>query len=231
MKLSIVIPVYNEISTLKEILKRVTDAPVPMEKELVIIDDCSTDGSRELLKTLQAEHPEWRIQFHELNQGKGAALRTGFAAATGDIVLVQDADLEYDPNEYGLLLAPILKGNADVVYGSRFLGGGPHRVLFFWHYLGNRFLTLLSNMLTNLNLTDMEVCYKVFRRDVLNGITIQENRFGFEVEITAKVARGRWRLYEVPVSYYGRSYEEGKKITWRDGVRAFWCLIKYKIWC
>lgn len=160
--------------------------------------------------------------------GKGAALRTGFKAATGDAIIIQDADLEYDPKEYKLLLGPLLDGHADVVYGSRFLGGGPHRVCFFWHYLGNRFLTLLSNMMTNLNLTDMEVCYKLFRREVLSQIEIQENRFGFEVEITAKVARGNWRVYEVPVSYYGRSYAEGKKITWKDGFRAIWCILKYR---
>jgi glycosyltransferase involved in cell wall biosynthesis len=175
------------------------------------------------------EHPEWQVIFHEFNRGKGAALRSGFAAATGDIVLIQDADLEYDPKDYPRLLGPLLDGHADVVYGSRFIGGGPHRVVYFWHSLGNRFLTLFSNMMTDLNLTDMEVCYKVFRREVLQSITLLEDRFGFEVEVTAKIARGkRWRIYEVPISYYGRSYAEGKKITWKDGVHAIWCILKYR---
>lgn len=229
MKLSVIIPVYNEAATLKELLGTVASVDAGAEKELVIVDDCSTDGTRDVLKSLSVEHPAWRVVFHERNRGKGAALRTGFAAATGDVLLIQDADLEYDPREYPLLLRPIVEGHADVVYGSRFLGGGPHRVCFFWHSVGNKVLTTLSNMMTNLNLTDMEVCYKVFRREVLAGITLQEERFGFEVEITAKIARGRWRIYEVPVSYYGRSYEEGKKITWRDGFRALWCILKYRI--
>ncbi len=228
MKLSVVIPVYNEAATLKELLESVAAVDAGIEKEIVIVDDCSTDGTREVLKALAVEHPVWRILFHEHNRGKGAALRTGFAAASGDVVLIQDADLEYDPREYPLLLKPIREGHADVVYGSRFLGGGPHRVCFFWHSVGNKLLTTFSNMMTNLNLTDMEVCYKVFRREVLAGIVLQEERFGFEVEITAKIARGRWRIYEVPVSYYGRSYEEGKKITWRDGFRALWCILKYR---
>lgn len=229
MKLSIVIPVYNEEATIHEIVEMVMAVDVGMERELVLVDDCSKDGSRAALEAMQKEHPEWVFIFHEQNQGKGAALRSGFEAATGDILLIQDADLEYDPQDYGRLIGPIVNGHADVVYGSRFLGGGPHRVVFYWHYLGNRFLTTLSNMLTDLNLTDMEVCYKVFRKEVLDGITIQENRFGFEVEITAKVARGkRWRIYEVPIAYYGRGYEEGKKITWRDGVRALWCILKYR---
>jgi glycosyltransferase involved in cell wall biosynthesis len=228
MKLSVVIPVFNEAATIRDILKLVMAADAGIAKELVLVDDCSSDGTTDILKELAAEHPEWRVLFHAVNQGKGAALRTGFGAVTGDIVIVQDADLEYDPNEYRLLLDPILKGRADVVFGSRFLGGGPHRVCYFWHYLGNRLLTTFSNMMTNLNLTDMEVCYKVFRREVLKEIVIREDRFGFEVEITAKVARGRWRIYEVPVSYYGRSYEEGKKITWRDGFRALWCICKYR---
>ena len=228
MKLSVVIPVFNEAATIRDLVKLVMDADAGIGKELVLVDDCSTDGTGDVLKQLAIEHPEWRILFHSVNQGKGAALRTGFAAATGDLVIVQDADLEYDPREYPLLLGPILDGRADVVFGSRFLGGGPHRVCFFWHSLGNRLLTTFSNMMTNLNLTDMEVCYKVFRREVLRGIVLKENRFGFEVEITAKVARGRWRIYEVPISYYGRSYEEGKKITWRDGFQALWCICKYR---
>lgn len=229
MKLSIVIPIYNEAATILELLRTVAAVNTGLETELVLVDDCSKDGTGEVLKKVAADHPEWRVLFHEVNRGKGAALRTGFAAATGDFVLIQDADLEYDPREYPLLLKPILEGHADVVYGSRFMGGGTHRVCFFWHYVGNTVLTLLSNMTTNLNLTDMEVCYKAFRREVLQGITLREDRFGFEVEITAKIARGRWRIYEVPVSYYGRSYEEGKKITWRDGFRALWCIFKYRL--
>jgi len=228
MKLSVVIPVFNEAATIRDLVKLVMDADAGIEKELVLVDDCSTDGTGDVLRQLAIEHPDWRILFHGVNQGKGAALRTGFAAATGDLVIVQDADLEYDPREYPILLGPILDGRADVVFGSRFLGGGPHRVCFFWHSLGNKLLTTFSNMMTNLNLTDMEVCYKVFRREVLQGIVLKENRFGFEVEITAKVARGRWRIYEVPISYYGRSYEEGKKITWRDGFQALWCICKYR---
>lgn len=229
MKLSIVIPVYNERDTIDEIVRQVMAVDIGMERELVLVDDCSTDGSRDKLEALRAAHPEWRFGFHAVNRGKGAALRTGFAAATGDIVLVQDADLEYDPRDYPRLLAPIVDGRADVVFGSRFQGGGPHRVVFFWHYVGNRMLTLLSNMLTDLNLTDMEVCYKVFRRVVLADLTICEDRFGFEPEITAKVARGkRWRIYEVPIAYYGRGYAEGKKITWKDGFRALWCILKYR---
>ncbi len=229
MKLSIVIPVYNEAATLDEILRQVLAVETGLERELVLVDDCSRDGSREKLESFRAEHPDWKVVFHTYNRGKGAALRSGFQAATGDIILIQDADLEYDPKEYPKLLAPILGGHADVVYGSRFLGGGAHRVVFFWHYVGNRFLTLVSNMLTDLNLTDMEVCYKVFRREVLDSIKLCEDRFGFEVEVTAKIARGkRWRIYEVPIAYYGRSYSEGKKITWRDGVRALWCIFKYR---
>jgi len=228
MKLSIVIPVYNEAATIQEILKVVASIDVGMEKELIVVDDCSKDNTRDVLKQVAADHPEWRVLFHDVNRGKGAALRTGFAAATGDFVIIQDADLEYDPREYPLLLRPLLENRADVVFGSRFLGGGPHRVCYFWHYQGNKFLTTLSNMMTNLNLTDMEVCYKVFRREVLQAISLKEDRFGFEVEITAKVSHGKWRLYEVPISYYGRSYEEGKKITWKDGFRALWCIIKYR---
>ena len=229
MTISIVIPVYNEATTLRMLLDRVVVAPsCGLQKELVLVNDCSTDGTKELLNTVAKERPEWKIIHHEVNQGKGATLRTGFQRATGDIVLIQDADLEYDPNEYPILLKPILDGHADVVYGSRFLGGGTHRVVYFWHSVGNKFLTLLSNMTTNINLTDMEVCYKVFKKEVLAGITLCENRFGFEPEITAKVARAKkWKIYEVPISYYGRSYEEGKKIGWRDGFRAIWCILKY----
>jgi glycosyltransferase involved in cell wall biosynthesis len=228
MKLSIVIPVYNEAGTIEEIVRRVNAVDVGMEKELVFVDDCSTDGSRDLLRKMLESQPGWRVVFHENNRGKGAALRSGFEVATGDLVLIQDADLEYDPRDYPLLLQPLLEGHADVVFGSRFLGGGPHRVVYYWHYVGNALITTLSNMMTNLNLTDIEVCYKVFKKEVLDGIALRENRFGFEVEITAKVARGEWKIYEVPISYYGRSYAEGKKIGWRDGVRALWCILKYR---
>ena len=228
MKLSVVIPVYNEKATLEQIVQRVDAVDVGFEKELVFVDDCSKDGSRLILENLRTARPEWRFVFHDVNQGKGAALRSGFAEATGDIVLIQDADLEYDPRDYPRLLGPILDGHADVVYGSRFLGGGPHRVVYFWHYVGNWFLTLFSNMMTDLNLTDMEVCYKAFKAEVLENVQIQESRFGFEPEITAKVSRSKQcRIYEVPISYHGRGYEEGKKITWKDGVRAMWCILKY----
>jgi len=229
MKLSIVIPIYNEAATILELLSLVEAINVGMDKELVLVDDCSRDGTRDILRKVAQDHPHWRVLLHEVNQGKGAALRTGFAAATGDFVLIQDADLEYDPRDYPLLLRPLTENRADVVFGSRFQGGGPHRVCFFWHYLGNKFLTTFSNMMTNLNLTDMEVCYKVFRREVLQTLQLRENRFGFEVEITAKVAKGKWRIFEVPISYYGRSYEEGKKITWKDGFRALWCIVKYRV--
>lgn len=228
MKLSVVIPVYNEENTVAGLVDRVRSVDAGMEKELVIVDDCSSDGSREVLEQLARDHEDITLAFHEQNQGKGAALRTGFQTASGDIVLIQDADLEYDPAEYPRLLAPILSERADVVYGSRFLGGGGHRVLFFWHYVGNKFITLLSNMMTNLNLTDVEVCYKVFKREVLSGLVLRENRFGFEIEITAKVARGNWRIYEVPIDYHGRDYAEGKKITWKDGFRALWCILRYR---
>lgn len=229
MLLSIVIPVYNEKETLFEIIRRVLDSPVDVDREIVLVDDCSKDGTHELYSQIPSKFPNAKIQLvkHEVNQGKGAAVRTGFQAAQGDIILVQDADLEYDPKEYPKLLKPILDGRADVVFGSRFVGGDEHRVLYFWHSVGNKFLTLLSNMCTNLNLTDMETCYKVFKRDVIKNIKLKSNRFGVEPEVTAKVARGGWRIYEVGISYSGRSYEEGKKITWRDGVKAIFCILRY----
>jgi glycosyltransferase involved in cell wall biosynthesis len=227
MKLSIVVPVYNEVATLEKIIAAIKAVDVGMEKEIVLVDDCSKDGTRELLQQLQVKDPTLAVYFHEVNQGKGGALHTGFQKATGDYVLIQDADLEYDPNEYPQLLAPLLSGRADVVFGSRFLGGGAHRVVFYWHFVGNRFLTWLSNMTTNLNLTDMEVCYKVFKREVIQAIPLREKRFGFEVEITAKVARRHLRVYEVPISYYGRDYSEGKKIGWKDGVSAIRCILRY----
>ncbi|MBU2490523.1 MAG: glycosyltransferase family 2 protein [Proteobacteria bacterium] len=226
--LSIVIPVYNEAGSIGAIVDLVVGVPLPLEREIILVDDCSTDGTREKLKAMEGR-PGIKVFYHERNQGKGAALRTGFAVATGDFVLIQDADLEYDPSEYPKLLAPILDGKADVVFGSRFVGGESHRVLYFWHYLGNRFLSLLSNMFTNMNLTDMEVCYKVFKREVLANIRIEEDRFGFEPEITAKVARLNLRIYEVGISYSGRTYDEGKKIGWRDGFRAIWCILKYNL--
>ncbi|MBA2565715.1 MAG: glycosyltransferase family 2 protein [Gemmatimonadetes bacterium] len=241
MKLSVVIPVYNERRTIEEILRRVQS--VDLEKEIVLVDDASSDGTREFLMELAAEAQErptapilqgcydlptqnLKLCFMPENGGKGAAIRHGFKQATGDVVVVQDADLEYDPAEYVQLLAPIEQGKADVVFGSRFLSG-PHRVLFFWHYVGNKLLTLLSNMTTNLNLTDMETCYKMFRREVLQAVTLEEDRFGFEPEVTAKIARGGFRVYEIPISYNGRTYAEGKKINWKDGFRALWCIFKY----
>jgi len=227
MKLSIIIPCYNEKDTIREIVQAVRAAPVA-EKEIIIVDDCSKDGTRDILQSEIVPLVEMVI-FHDVNKGKGAALRTGIRAATGDIVIIQDADLEYDPREYPLVIEPILQGKADVVYGSRFMGGRPHRVLFFWHYMGNKFLTSLSNMFTDLNLTDMETCYKAFRREIIQSVHIEEDRFGFEPEITAKVAKMEVRLYEVGISYYGRSYAEGKKIGWKDGLRAIYCILKYNL--
>lgn len=227
MRVSIVIPCYNEARTLRPLLERVRRSPVA-DKEIIVVDDGSRDGSRDLLRTQLAPLVD-KVIYHEANRGKGAALRTGFAAATGDVVIPQDADLEYDPAEYPKLLQPLLDGRADVVFGSRFAGGDAHRVLYFWHMVGNKFLTLLSNMLTNLNLTDMETCYKVFRRDVLRRIEIEENRFGFEPEITAKVARLGVPIFEVGIGYSGRTYAEGKKVGWRDGFHAIWVILKYNI--
>ncbi len=223
--LGVVIPVYNEEKTLHIIVEKVLARPEV--GELVMVNDCSSDGTWQTMQALAKTDDRIRIFTHEVNQGKGAALRTGFQHVNSDIIIIQDADLEYDPDEYPKLLMPILTGRADVVFGSRFLGAGMHRVLYFWHAVGNKFLTLMSNMFTNLNLTDMETCYKVFRKDILKQIIIQENRFGFEPEITAKVAKLRVPIYEVSISYYGRTYEEGKKIGWRDGVRAIWCILKY----
>ncbi len=225
MKLSVVMPVYNERATLATMVERVLS--VPLEIELLCIDDGSRDGSREMLEELATCHPQIRVFLQPHNLGKGAALRRGISEATGDFVVIQDADLEYDPAEYPQLLEPLIAGKADVVYGSRFMGGGPHRVLYFWHSVGNWLLTLVSNCFTNINLSDMETCYKVFRREVIQSIPIEEDRFGFEPEITVKVARRKLRIYEVGISYSGRTYEEGKKIGWKDGVRAFYCLFKY----
>jgi glycosyltransferase involved in cell wall biosynthesis len=225
--LSVVMPIYNECATLRATIERVL--AVPLQIELLCVDDGSSDGSVEILKELEAEHSQIRLLLQPHNMGKGAALRRGITQATGTFVVIQDADLEYDPADYRQLLEPLVTGKADVVYGSRFLGGGPHRVLYFWHSVGNSLLTLVSNCLTNINLTDMETCYKMFRREVIQSIPIEENRFGFEPEITVKVARRRLRIYEVGVSYWGRTYEEGKKIGWKDGVRAFYCLLKYSL--
>lgn len=226
--LSVVIPCYNERETIRTIVDAVRAAPVA-KLEIIIVDDCSRDGTREVLAR-EIEPLVSKVIYHDVNRGKGAALRTGFAHATGDYVIVQDADLEYDPQEYPLLLEPMLKGKADVVFGSRFLGSGPHRVVYFWHMVGNQVLTLLSNMFTNLNLTDMETCYKLFRREVIQSLELKEDRFGFEPEVTAKVARiPNIRIYEVGISYYGRTYAEGKKIGWRDGFRALYAIVKYNV--
>jgi glycosyltransferase involved in cell wall biosynthesis len=227
MKLSVIIPCFNEVGTIETVVKAVKASPIA-EIEIIVVDDCSTDGTREILRSHIAPLVD-QIIYHPHNQGKGAALRSGFTAATGDILIVQDADLEYDPAEYPIMIEPIIRDRADVVFGSRFQSGRPHRVVYYWHRVGNGFLTTLSNMLTNINLTDMETCYKAFRRDVIENISIQENRFGFEPEITAKVARLNCRIYEVGISYYGRTYKEGKKIGWRDGLHAIFCIIKYNL--
>ena len=224
--MSIIIPCFNEVKTVKTIIDLVKDSSYP-DKEIIIIDDCSTDGSRELLKSDLASKVD-KVIFHDKNSGKGTA-RSGIGVATGDLVIIQDADLEYDPNEYEKMGLPILEGNADIVFGSRFIGAEPHRVLFFWHRLGNAFLTFLSNMFTNLNLTDMETCYKMFRREIIQSIRIEENRFGFEPEVTAKIAKLGCRIYEVGISYHGRTYDEGKKINWKDGFRAVYCILKYNL--
>ena len=230
MKLSILIPMYNEEATLEKIVGRVFAVDYSVEElEIVIVDDCSTDSSYDIALNISNSHPEVAIFRHEINQGKGAAIRTAMKTATGDVMVIQDADLEYDPGDIPSLVSLIKKDIADVVFGSRFSSSGPHRVLYYWHQIGNNFLTLFSNMMTNINLTDMEVCYKAFRREVVNTIEIEENRFGFEPEMTAKVAKGQWRIYEVPISYYGRTYDEGKKIGWRDGVRAIVCILKYNL--
>ena len=231
--LSIIIPAYNEERTITKILERVLAVNIDgIDKELVIVNDCSKDKTKDVLKNFIAQNQDHNIKLfsHPVNQGKGAALHTGIKEATGDYIIIQDADLEYDPREYKDLLRPILEGNADVVYGSRFMGGNPHRILFFWHSIGNKFLTFVSNMFTNLNLTDMETCYKLFRADIIKGLKLKEKRFGFEPEVTAKVSRvPDVRIYEVGISYYGRTYAEGKKINWKDGFRALWCILKYNL--
>jgi glycosyltransferase involved in cell wall biosynthesis len=227
MKLSVVIPVYNEVGTVKQIIEAVNKAPVD-ELEIIVVDDHSTDGTIDVLRQ-DVEPMVGKVLYHDINRGKGAALRTGFAEVTGDVVVIQDADLEYDPQDYDILLGPIKAGRADVVIGSRFMGGRPHRVVYFWHMVGNRFLTLLSNMATNLNLTDMETCYKMMRREVLDSLDLEEDRFGIEPELIAKIAKGKWRVYEVGIAYYGRTYEEGKKIGWKDGVRAIYAIGKYNL--
>jgi len=225
MKLSVVVPVFNEKDTLEEIMRRVQDTPY--DKEVIVVDDASTDGSQEILKRLAEQYGNLRIFYHDRNQGKGAALRTGFAQISGEVVIIQDADLEYDPADYPALLDPIERNQADVVYGSRLVGARPHRVLYFWHYMGNRVVTTLSNMFTNLNLSDMEVGFKVFKAEVLQGIIIKSDRFGVEPELTAKIAKKRWRVYEVPISYHGRDYASGKKITWKDGIAAIYHIIRF----
>jgi glycosyltransferase involved in cell wall biosynthesis len=232
--LSIVIPAYNEGRTIHFILDKVKAVKLigGLEKEVIIVNDCSKDDTEEAIKRYQAANPEMPIQYfkHEVNQGKGAALHTGIRIATGDMVIIQDADLEYDPEEYNILVKPILDGFADIVYGSRFMGGRPHRILFFWHTIGNKFLTFLSNAMTNLNLTDMETCYKVFKRETIQSLPLREKRFGFEPEVTARISRiPKIRIYEVGISYYGRTYEEGKKIGWKDGFRAIYCIVKYNV--
>ncbi|NEP13119.1 MAG: glycosyltransferase family 2 protein [Symploca sp. SIO2C1] len=227
MKLSVIIPCFNEAQTICSVVEAVKASPI-QNCEIIIVDDCSTDGTRDILQSV-VESQVAKIAYHDKNCGKGAALRTGFSLATGDIVIVQDADLEYDPQEYPVVIQPILDDKADVVFGSRFTGSGPHRVLYYWHMVGNQFLTMLSNMLTNINLTDMETCYKAFRREIIQSIKIEENRFGFEPEITAKVAKKQCRIYEVGISYYGRTYQEGKKIGWKDGFRAIYCILKYNL--
>lgn len=227
MKLSVIIPCYNESETIVDIISRVKGSPVDL-KEIIVIDDASSDGTKEILSAIN--DPLVKVIYHLHNQGKGAALRSGLSAASGDICIVQDADLEYDPNEIPIVIKPILDNKADVVFGSRFLGSRAHRVLYYWHSVGNKFLTMLSNMMTNINLTDMETCYKAFKREVIQSIVICENRFGFEPEITAKVARMNLRIYEVGISYYGRTYQDGKKIGWKDGFRAIYCIVKYNTW-
>ena len=226
MFVSVIIPCFNEKQTLEKILNKVQNSKINI-KEIIIIDDCSTDGTIQILKSIK--NPLIKIYFHSKNRGKGAALRTGFSKAKGDICIVQDADLEYDPDDYPRLIKPILDDKADVVFGSRFQGGSPHRVVYFWHRIGNGFLTLLSNVLTDLDLSDMETCYKVFKREIIQSIRIKEDRFGFEPEITAKIAKMNLRVYEVGIAYYGRTYSEGKKITWKDGIRAIYCILKYNL--
>jgi glycosyltransferase involved in cell wall biosynthesis len=227
MRLTVVVPCFNEKNTIEALIDAVRASPYP-SKEIIVVDDCSTDGTRDVLRGAVGGKID-RVIYHDVNQGKGAALRTGIAAATGDVVIIQDADLEYDPQEYSVVIEPILQGKADVVFGSRFMGSGPKRVVYFWHRVGNGLLTALSNMFTNLNLSDMETCYKAFRRELIQGIVIEENRFGFEPEITAKVSKLQCRIYEVGISYYGRTYEEGKKIGWKDGFRALYCIVKYNV--